>query len=230
MKAGILGKKIGMTQIFTEEGVFVPVTVIEAGPCVILKVLKDKLMIGFGVKKEKKTLKPEIGFYKKINVKPSAFVKEIPFDVTENISVGQQITVDIFKEKDFVDIAGTTIGKGFQGGVKRWGWAGGPSGHGSMHHRRVGSVGGSSYPSRLWKGLHLPGRMGNNRKTIQNLEIVKVYKDKNMILVKGSVPGSDNGYLEIKFAKKKTTTRDVLASLRTGNQQVPAAKEAQGKS
>ncbi|MBU4312905.1 MAG: 50S ribosomal protein L3 [Candidatus Omnitrophica bacterium] len=207
MKAGILGKKLGMTQIFTEEGEFVPVTVIEAGPCTILKVLKNKVMLGFGVKKEKNTPKPELGFYKKLDVKPSAFVKELAFDVNDKISAGQQLTLDIFKEKDFVDVTGTSIGKGFQGGMKRWGWSGGPDGHGSMHHRRVGSIGGSSYPSRVWKGLHLPGRMGNKKKTTQNLEIVKIVKDKNMLLVKGPVPGADNGYLEIRLAKKKPVVR-----------------------
>lgn len=214
MKIGILGKKIGMTQIFTEEGVYVPVTVIEAGPCAVLKVLKAKLLLGFGNRKEKNVPKPELGVYKKINVKPKAFVKEMFFDINENMAPGQNITVDVFKEKDFVDITGTSIGKGFQGGVKRWHWSGGPSGHGSMHHRRIGSVGGSSYPSRVWKGLHLPGRMGNKRKTVQNLEIVKVDKDKNLMLVKGPVPGADNGYLEIRIAIKKPAIRKETGSLK----------------
>lgn len=203
MKIGLLGKKLGMTQIFTEDGDFVPVTVIEAGPCVVLRVMDGKAMLGFGEKKEKRSSKPELGFYKKVNVKPQALVKEMLFDTDEGLSVGQQITVDIFMEKDFVDIAGTSKGKGFQGGVKRWGWSGGPSGHGSMHHRRIGSVGGSSYPSRVWKGLHLPGRMGNKRKTVQSLEVIKVFKDKNLMFVKGPVPGANNGYLEISIAKKK---------------------------
>lgn len=208
MKIGLLGKKLGMTQIFTEEGDFVPVTVIEAGPCVVLRVMDGKAMLGFGEKKEKRSSKPESGFYKKVNVKPQALVKEMLFDTGEGLSVGQQITVDIFREKDFVDITGTSKGKGFQGGVKRWGWAGGPSGHGSMHHRRIGSVGGSSYPSRVWKGLHLPGRMGNKRKTVQSLEVIKVFKDKNLMFVKGPVPGANNGYLEIKIAKKKPAVRE----------------------
>lgn len=208
MKFGILGKKLGMTQMFTEEGSYVPVTVIEAGPCPVLKVLNGRVLLGFGDRKEKNTPKPEQGFYKKINVKPKAFVKEILFDLYDKIVTGQEVTVDVFKEKDFVDITGISIGKGFQGGVKRWHWAGGPSGHGSMHHRRVGSIGGSSYPSRIWKGLHLPGRMGNKKKTVQNLEVVKIYKDKNLMLVKGPVPGADNGYLEIKIAKKKPVVRE----------------------
>jgi len=203
MKIGLLGKKIGMTQIFTEDGEFVPVTVIEAGPCTVLRILERKVMFGFGDKKEKNTPRPELGFYKKINVKPRAFVKELSFDIDDKLSIGQQITVDIFKEKDFVDISGTSKGKGFQGGVRRWHWRGGPDSHGSMHHRRVGSVGGSSFPSRVWKGQRLPGRMGNERKTVQSIKVVKVYKEKNLLLVRGQVPGANNGYLEIMIAKKK---------------------------
>ncbi len=207
MKIGILGKKIGMTQVFTEKGKFIPVTVIEAGPCVVLNALKDKVMLGFGDRKEKNTPKPELGLYKKLKVGPKAFVKEIPFDVDENITAGREITADIFRERDFVDITGTSIGKGFQGGVKRWHWAGGPDTHGSMHHRRVGSIGGSSYPSRVWKGQRLPGRMGNKRRTVQNLEVFKIYKDRHLMLVKGPVPGADNGYLEIRISKKKLSLR-----------------------
>ena len=207
MKIGLLGKKLGMTQIFTEDGTFVPVTVIEVGPCTILKVAEGKILLGFGNKKEKNTTKQEMGLYKKVGASPSAFVKEIIFDAKDNVNVGEKITVDIFREKDFVDISGTSKGKGFQGGVKRWGWAGGPKSHGGMHHRRVGSIGGSSYPSRVWKGLHLPGRMGNKRKTVQNLEVMKIYKEKNMMLVKGPIPGADNSYLEINIAKKKIVSR-----------------------
>jgi len=207
MNIGILGKKLGMTQIFTEEGRFVPVTVIEAGPCPVLRVLEDRIMLGFGEKKEKNIPRPKIGLYKKANVKPKAFVKEMRFDIENEISVGQNITVELFKENDFVDIAGTSKGKGFQGGVKRWHWAGGPSGHGSMHHRRVGSIGGSSFPSKVNKGQRLPGRMGNERKTVQNLKVVKIYKDKNLMLVKGPVPGANNTYLEIRIAKKKSVVR-----------------------
>jgi len=203
MRIGLLGKKLGMTQMFTEEGRFVPVTAIEVGPCTVLRVSEGKALIGFGARKEKNVPKQELGFYKKVNTKPSAFVKEIAFDADIELSAGQQLTVDILKENTFVDITGTSKGKGFQGGVKRWGWAGGPDSHGSMHHRRIGSVGGSSFPSRLWKGLHMPGRMGNERKTTQNLEIVKIYKESNMLLVKGAVPGANNGYLEINSSKKK---------------------------
>ena len=207
MKIGLLGKKIGMTQIFSEEGVFVPVTVIEAGPCTVLNVSEKKVRMGFGEKKEKHTLKPQLGFYKKINQKPSSFVKEIPFDAKDKVNVGQQITVDIFKEKDFVDIAGTSIGRGFQGVVKRHHFKGGPGGHGSMFHRAPGGIGsqagGKGCRKNVQKGKRFPGHMGNERITMQSLEVVKVLKEKNLLLVKGCVPGSRNGYLEIKSAKKK---------------------------
>ncbi|MFH1782309.1 MAG: 50S ribosomal protein L3 [Candidatus Omnitrophota bacterium] len=208
MKAGLLGKKIGMTQIFTEEGRLVPCTVIEAGPCVVLAVRKDRLLLGFSDKKEKLTPKQQLAQYKKLNITPKAFLKELPYDITEDMSIGKTITVDMFKEKDFVDISGVTKGKGFQGGVKRWGWAGGPSGHGSMHHRRVGSIGASSFPSKVNKGQHMPGRMGNERKTVQSLRVVKIFNDKNLILVKGSIPGANNTYVEIKLAKKKINRQE----------------------
>jgi len=204
---GLLGKKIGMTQIFSEEGAYVPVTVIEAGPCTVLNFSEKKVRLGFGEKKEKNTPKPQLGFYKKIGQKPSVFVREISFDAKDKVSVGQQITVDIFKEKDFVDIAGTSIGRGFQGVVKRHHFKGGPGGHGSMFHRAPGGIGstagGRGCRKNVPKGKRFPGHMGNERKTMQSLEVVKVLKEKNLLLVKGCVPGCRNGYLEIKTAKKR---------------------------
>lgn len=207
MKAGILGKKLGMTQIFSENGDFVPVTVIEAGPCTVLNISQDRVRLGFEDKKEKSTTKPELGFYKKINEKPKAFVRDLKFGADDKISVGEKITVDIFKEKEFVDVTGTSIGKGFQGVVKRHHFKGGPGGHGSMFHRAPGGIGsqagGRGCRKGVRKGKRLPGHMGNERTTIQNLEVVKVVKEKNLLLVKGAVPGADNGYLEIRTAKKK---------------------------
>ncbi len=211
MKLGLLGKKIGMTQFFTEEGKFVPVTVLEAGPCVVLRKNSNRLVLGFGDRKEKNTPKPELAIYKKLNAKPKAFVKELEFDLLDKIEIGHDITVDIFKEKDFVDVSGTSIGKGFQGVVKRHHFKGGPGGHGSMFHRAPGGIGskagGSGCRKGVRKGKRFPGRMGNVRKTVQNLEIVKVLNDKNIILVKGPVPGAKNGFLEIKLAKKKISNR-----------------------
>ena len=207
MKVGLLGKKIGMTQVFNEEGVFVPVTVIEAGPCTVLNISEKKVRLGFGAKKEKNTPKPQLGFYKKLNQKPSAFVKEISFDAKDKVTVGQEITVDLFKEKDFVDVVGTSIGRGFQGVVKRHHFKGGPGGHGSMFHRAPGGIGsqagGRGCRKDVPRGKRFPGHMGNERITIQSLQVIKVLKEKNLLLVKGAVPGCSNGYLEIKTAKKK---------------------------
>jgi len=209
MKVGLLGKKIGMTQVFNGEGNFVPVTVIEAGPCTVLSVSENKARLGFGDKKDKSSTKPEIGQYKKINEKPKKFVREISFSSNDKVAIGQKITVDIFKEKDIVDITGTSIGRGFQGVVKRHHFKGGPGGHGSMFHRAPGGIGsqagGRGCRKNVQKGKKFPGRMGGGRSTIQNLEVIKVLKDKNLLLVKGPVPGSRNGYLEIKTAKKKSS-------------------------
>jgi large subunit ribosomal protein L3 len=207
MKVGLLGKKIGMTQLFSEEGVFTPVTVIEAGPCTVLDVFEKKVRLGFGEKKEKHTPRPQLGFYKKINQKPSVFVREISFDAKDKLSVGQQITVDIFKEKDFVDVSGTSIGRGFQGVVKRHHFKGGPGGHGSMFHRAPGGIGsqagGRGCRKDVPRGKRFPGHMGNERITMQNLQVIKILKEKNILIIKGAVPGCRNGYLEIKSAKKR---------------------------
>ncbi len=196
-----------MTQIFSDEGVSIPVTVIEAGPCTVLNVSEKKVRLGFGEKKEKNIPKPQLGFYKKINQKPSVFVREISFDAKDKVIVGQQLTADIFKEKDFVDIAGTSIGRGFQGVVKRHHFKGGPGGHGSMFHRAPGGIGsqagGKGCRKNVQKGKRFPGHMGNERITIQSLQVIKVLKEKNILLIKGAVPGCRNGYLEIKSAKKK---------------------------
>lgn len=203
----ILGKKIGMTQIFTDDGSLAAVTVIEAGPCTVLNVSGNNVRLGFGERKEKNTPKPEMGFYKKLNQAPKLFVKEMPFEPKDTIAVGQQITVDIFKEKDFVDVTGTSIGKGFQGVVKRHHFKGGPGGHGSMFHRAPGGIGsmagGRGCRKGVRKGKRLPGHMGHERTTMQNLEVAKVLKEKNLLLVKGVVPGPKNGYVEIHTAKKK---------------------------
>ena len=208
MKKGILGKKIGMTQLYTEQGVLVPVTLIEVGPCAVLQVKeleKDSytaVKLGFADKKESRTNKPDLGTFKKAKSKPKRFIKEIRVKSTEEYKVGGEVRVDIFKEGEFIDITGTSKGKGFQGGMKRWNWTAGRSGHGSMHHRQPGSIGASSFPSRVFRGQHMPGHMGAARVTIQNLEIVKIDKDENLLAVKGTTPGHMNSYLTITSAKK----------------------------
>ena len=210
MAIGILGRKIGMTETFEKDGKLTPVTIIEAGPCLVLQLKVPELdgyravQLGFGEKKENRTKRPLLGHFKKAGVKPKKFIKEIRISDKDNYKIGREIKVDIFKEGDFVDVSGITIGKGFQGGMKRWGWSGGPASHGSMTHRRPGSIGASAFPSRVFKGHHLPGRMGGQRKTIQSLKIVKVDLENNLLMVKGAVPGHKNSCLIIRNATKKT--------------------------
>lgn len=203
MAVGILGKKIGMTQVFTDDGAAVGVTAIEAGPCPILAVKNKNVQLGFGVIEEKKLKKPIAGYFKKVNVPVCAKIREVLKENGKEYKVGDVIKVDLFKPGDFVDVTGISIGKGFQGGMKRWHWQGGPETHGSTSHRRVGSMGSTTTPGRVWKGHHLPGHMGAIRVTVQNLEVVKIDLDNNVLLIKGGVPGNDNGFLVIRKAKKK---------------------------
>lgn len=206
---GLIGRKIGMTQYFEDDGSHVPVTIIQAGPCPVLQVKSFRkdgytaIQIGFGEKRQKLVNKPLKGHLKKSKQKSVRKIVEIRLGACENYKVGQIIDAGMFEAGDYVDIAGISIGKGFQGGVKRWHWAGGPKSHGSMMHRAPGSIGASSFPSRVFKGQHLPGRMGGKRITVQNLKIVKVDIEKGIIAVKGSVPGNENSFLLIKEAKKK---------------------------
>lgn len=192
-----------MTQIFSEDGKRVSVTAIEAGPCPILAVNEKHLQLGFDLAKEKNLKKPVSGYFKKLSIAGRKFIREVLKDSPAEYKVGQELKVDIFKEGDYVDISGTSIGKGFQGGMKRWHWQGGPMTRGSTSHRRVGSIGSSTTPGRVWKGHHMPGHMGMCRITVQNLKVVKVDLENNMLLVKGAVPGHKNSYLIIRKAKKK---------------------------
>lgn len=201
--AGILGKKIGTTQVFSEEGRLVSVTAIEAGPCPVLAIKEKSVQIGFDLAKESRVKKPIAGFFKKINIAPRKVIKEFLREPSKEYKVGEELKVDLFKPGDFVDITGISIGKGFQGGMKRWHWHGGPQTHGSMSHRRVGSIGSTTTPGRVWKGHHLPGHMGAKRVTLQNLRVIKADPQNNLLLVKGSVTGYKNSYLIIKKAKNK---------------------------
>ncbi len=202
MKA-ILGKKIGMTQIFVDNEKAVGVTVIEAGPCPILAVNKKNIQLGFDAVKEDRVKKPVLGLFKKLNISPRKVIREIRKEENTEYQVGQEIKVGLFKAGDFVDISGTSIGKGFQGGMKRWHWAGGPETHGHTSHRRVGSIGSTTTPGRVWKGHHMPGHMGACKATIQSLKVIKVDVENNLLVVKGGVPGHKNNYLIITKAKKK---------------------------
>jgi large subunit ribosomal protein L3 len=205
MIRGIMGKKIGMTQIFDTEGNITPVTVVEAGPCTVLG-LKDKPMkvvLGYEPVKETRLKKPVLGFFKKIGQTTLKHVKEFESADNKDYKVGDLLKADLFKAGDFVDVTGTSIGKGFQGGMVRWNWNGGPAAHGSMHHRRVGSIGSSSDPSRVYKGQHMPGHMGMDTVTVQSLRVMRVDTDHNLILVKGAVPGHKNGVVVINRSKKR---------------------------
>lgn len=207
MKKAILGRKIGMTQIFDEAGKVIPVTVIEAGPCTVAQVKTvetdgyDAIQLGFVDVKESKLTKPEVGHFAKAKLSPKKHLREFRLsDVSYN--VGDEIKADVFAAGEVVDIQGKTKGKGFQGVIKRHGQHRGPMGHGSMYHRRPGSMGPTSTPGRVFKGKNLPGHMGAQTVTIQNLEVVRVDLDKNVILVKGSVPGAKGTILKIKDAIK----------------------------
>jgi len=201
----LLGKKIGMTQIFDKEGDVVPVTVVATGPCTVLELKESpsKVKLGFETVKESRMTKPQLGFFKKLNVEPKRIVKEFSSGDNKEYKVGQELKADLFKAGDFVDVTGTSIGKGFQGGMKRWHWSGGPSGHGSMHHRRVGSIGASADPSRTLRGTNMPGRMGGAKTTVQGLRVMGVDLENNAILIKGAVPGHKNAYLIINRSRKK---------------------------
>lgn len=199
---GILGKKIGMTQVFGDDGRIIPVTVIEAGPCRIVQVKgidKDgyaACQLGFDlIKKEKNVPKPMKGHFKKAGVPPFRFLREIKM---EGPRVGDEIKADIFTKGERVSITGISKGKGFQGVMKRHGYKGGPGSHGSMFNRAPGSIGSSSFPSRVWKNKGLPGHMGSERVTLRNLEIYDVKTEQNLLLVKGAVPGANGGYLIIR--------------------------------
>lgn len=206
---GILGKKGSMTQVFKDDGNVIPVTSIVAGPCFILQ-LKDiekdgykAAQIGFDDKKPKRTTKAIAGHCKKSKITAKKFVKEIALAADDACEVGQKIEVDIFKEGDFVDVTGMSIGKGFQGGMKRHSWSGGPRTHGGMNHRGPGSIGATTTPGRVLRGHALPGHMGHTQITVQNVQIVKVDKENNILLIKGPVPGHTGTYLMIRKAKKK---------------------------
>ena len=207
MKKAILGKKIGMTQIFDENGKAIPVTAIEAGPCTVIQIKTvdndgyQAVKLGFGEVKENKLTKPKKGEFAKANIIPKKHLREFRLEEI-SYNVGDEIKADIFAAGEKVDIQGTSKGKGFQGVIKRHGQHRGPMGHGSMYHRRPGSMGPTSTPGRVFKGKKLPGHMGHVTVTIQNLDVVKVDMDKNVILVKGSVPGAKGAILKIKSAVK----------------------------
>ncbi|MCT4618808.1 MAG: 50S ribosomal protein L3 [Marinisporobacter sp.] len=205
---GILGRKIGMTQIFTEEGRVIPVTVVEAGPVYVTQVKTiesdgyNAIQLGYEDKKENRTNKPEKGHFEKAGVSAKKIVKEFRVESTVDYKIGQEIKADIFADGSKVDVVGTSKGKGTQGPIKRHNQARGPMGHGSKYHRGPGSLGASSYPSRVFKGMNMAGRMGHETVTVQNLEVAKVDAEKNLLLIKGAIPGPKGGVVTIKESVK----------------------------
>lgn len=208
MKKAIIGKKIGMTQIFTEDGTVVPVTVVEAGPCVVVQKKTmdvdgyEALQLGFGEVKEKRVNKPLKGHYDKHGVAYKKVIREFKLDDYAAYEIGQEIKADMFEAGDKVDVSGKSKGKGFQGTIKRHGQQRGPMAHGSKYHRSAGSMGASAYPSRVMKGKKLPGQMGNKNVTALNLEVVKVDVENNVLLIKGAVPGPKGSLVSIKSSVK----------------------------
>ncbi|NLO20509.1 MAG: 50S ribosomal protein L3 [Syntrophomonadaceae bacterium] len=203
----ILGIKIGMSQIFDNDGKAIPVTVVEAGPCkVVQKKTQENdgygaIQVGFGDVKENRVNKPAKGHFQKANLKPLRYIKEFLVENADAYEVGQEIKADIFEAGNKVDVVGTSKGKGFAGGVKRHNFARGSMGHGSKYHRRPGSLAAKG-PARVFKGRKLPGRLGGERVTVQGLEIAKIYPERNLILIKGSIPGPRRGLVMIKGSVK----------------------------
>ncbi|MEJ6549234.1 MULTISPECIES: 50S ribosomal protein L3 [unclassified Corynebacterium] len=206
---GILGKKLGMTQIFDEDNRVVPVTVVEAGPCVVTQVRTkdidgyDAVQIAYGDIDPRKVNKPQAGHFKKAGVTPRRHVTEIRVDDASAYEVGQDITAELFSEVTFVDVTGTSKGKGYAGAMKRHGFAGQGASHGNQAaHRRVGGIGACATPGRVFKGTRMAGRMGNERVTLQNLKVAKLDLESNLLLIKGAIPGVNGGIVTVKTAVK----------------------------
>jgi large subunit ribosomal protein L3 len=208
MNKAIIGKKLGMSQIFTADGIVIPVTVVEAGPCpVIQKKTQEKdgynaLQVAFGDAKEKNVSKPVMGQFKKANVTPKKVLKELPIENVDAYEIGQEINCSIFAEGDHVDVVGTSKGKGFAGAVKRWNHHIGPKAHGSGYHRGVGSMSANSSPSRVFKNKKMAGHLGNERVTVQNLTVARVDAARNLLLIKGAIPGAKGGIVVVKQSVK----------------------------
>ena len=208
MKKAIIAKKVGMTQVFSETGNLVPVTVLEAGPCVVVqkKTVENDgysaVQLGFMDKKEKLTVKPEKGHFDKAGIAPKKVLKEFRLEDAQSYEVGSEIKADVFAAGDKIDVSGTSKGKGYQGAIKRHGQHRGPMAHGSKYHRHAGSNGACSDPSKVFKGKHMPGHMGSEQVTVQNLEIVRVDTENNLLLVKGAVPGPKKSLVTIKETVK----------------------------
>lgn len=208
MVNGLLGRKLGMTRVFTEDGRWIHVTLVEAGPCTVIQKKTqdsdgyDAIQVGFGEARESRLNKPQLGHFKKAGQAPKQVLREFRVQADAELNVGDEIRNDIFKAGDRVDVSGTSKGKGFAGVIKRHGMGGGPGAHGSHFHRAPGSIGQSADPSKVYKGKRLPGRMGNNNRTTQNIEIVDVDAEKNLLLLRGAVPGANGGVVVLQRSAK----------------------------
>jgi large subunit ribosomal protein L3 len=218
-KEGLIGRKMGMTQIFGEDGHHIPVTVIQAGPCTVVGIRTkdshgyDSLQLGFEAKRKNVT-KPQAGLFRKANVAPVRVLREVRLEKTEKVqgyAVGQAVTVEMFAPGELVDVVGVSKGRGFQGGVKRHNWRGGEATHGSMFHRAPGSIGASSDPSRVWPGHRLPGRMGGEQRTVLNLSVARVMPEQNLLLVRGAVPGATGALLLVRKSVKLSRAQQKAA-------------------
>ncbi len=212
MVNGILGKKVSMTQVFDESGEAIPVTVLVAGPCPVIQVKTEDregynaVQLGFGAKDEKKANKPSLGHFKKIDASVQHYLREFEAEDLDGVEVGTIVDASLFSEGDIVDVTGTSKGRGFTGVVKRWGFKGGRASHGDEQVlRHGGSIGQSAWPAKVFKGVKMPGRYGNKRSTVQNLKVIKVDVERNMMVVKGAVPGPRNGLLMIRKAVKSSS-------------------------
>ena len=217
MSIGLLGKKLGMTHVYDEFGHRWAVTVVQAGPCTVLRLREPKrdgyqaIQVGFESIDEKRLSKPRLGAFKKAGTAAFRYVREFRLPMTKNGAeggeaewkAGQQLTVDLFQEYELVDVAGISIGKGFQGGVRRWNWRGGAQTHGSTSHRRPGSIGSTTTPGRVFRGHHLPGHMGDDQVTIQNLRVLRLDPANHLLLIEGAVPGAENGLVVVTKSKKR---------------------------
>ncbi len=207
MSIGLLGKKLGMTQLYNNQGEVIPATVVQAGPCSILQI-KDQekdgysaIQIGFEDRKKKRATKAEIGHCLKAKTSSKNWVREIRDGVDAEYQLGQSLTVDVFEGVEKVDVTGTSKGRGFAGVIKRWGFSGGPATHGCTVHRSGGSIGAGTDPGRVFKGKKMPGRMGGVKTTVRNLDVVKIDKSRNLLIIRGAIPGPNGGYIVIRKSK-----------------------------
>jgi large subunit ribosomal protein L3 len=203
MVNGLIGKKLGMTRVFTEDGRWVEVTVLEAGPCTVVQRKTkeqdgyDAVQVGYGEVKESRCTKPQLGHFAKAGIEPKRVLREFKLAGDGELNPGDELKADIFEVGERVDVSGTSKGKGFAGTIKRHGFGGGPGGHGSHFHRAPGSIGQAATPSKVYKGKKLPGQMGNKKVTVRNVEVVNVDLDRNLILLRGCVPGANGGTVTV---------------------------------